>query len=113
MLIKKINKYTLSRLAATFSAFGLVIIATGLILPVSGRGNTADATTPLGDSALTVSTDGGASVVLQVKSADGTFASSGDATSGNSTARFNVSTTNYTGYTLSLAPSVADEYADI
>ena len=112
MLIKKINKYTLSRLAATLSAFGLIIIASGLILPVSSKIDAVDATTPLGDSALTVSTDGGASVVLRVNSADGTFASSGDAASGNSTARFSVSTTNYTGYTLSLAPSLANEYAD-
>ncbi len=110
MLIKKINKNTLSRLAVTLSSAGLFLVLAGLIAPYSAGTNNANATTPAGESSLSIVTDGGASVVLAVNSADGTFASSDAA--GNNTARFSVSTTNYTGYTLSLSPSDTGENAN-
>ena len=110
MLSKKINRNIISRLAVTFSVVGLITILAALIAHVAPRATMANATTPNGESSLSIVTDGGASVVLTVNSADGTFASSDAA--GNNTARFSVSTTNYTGYTLSLSPSEAGENAN-
>lgn len=110
MLIKKINKNTFSRLAVTLSSAGLFVILAALIAPLAPKTDKAEALTSVQDSELSITTDGGASVVLRVNSADGTFASSDAA--GNNSARFSVSTTNYTGYTLSLSPSDSGEYAD-
>ncbi len=98
--IKYSHRLTLSGIFATFS---LCLFSLLTIFPlVSPEQKTEAATGTASTTSLTLSTTGGASLDLAVNNSDGTF---NETTATTGQAQFTVTTTNYTGYTLSIQNS--------
>ena len=108
--IKHSHRQTLSGILATFS---LCLFTLLTVFPIVGvEQKTEAATGTASTTSLTLTTTGGASLDLAVDSNNGTFATT-DPTSSNysstsTQAEFTVTTTNYTGYTLSISNSDSD-----
>ncbi|MBR0488405.1 hypothetical protein IJJ39_01885 [Candidatus Saccharibacteria bacterium] len=104
--IKNFRRIRILGSASLFS-FGLLLLAT--FVPLYNVARTEDTEATAGtaqDSSITfTSTRSTASVDLTVTSENGTFASSTDGTNGTTDTRaaFSLSTTNFTGYTLTIA----------
>ncbi len=98
--IKYSHRLTLSGIFATFS---LCLFSLLTIFPlVSPEQKTEAATGTASTTSLTLSTTGGASLDLSVNNSNGTF---NETTATTGQAQFTVTTTNYTGYTLSIQNS--------
>ena len=95
-----INRQKLIRAAGITSASLLVLFAALSVLPVSSKHESAEAIGTESTTTITL-TKASADLSLTTVSSDGTFASS----TTSEEAKFGVTTTNYTGYTLTIAAS--------
>ena len=101
-----INLYRNIRLSGIISSFSLLVLSFLILHPIILDLTSASATSPTASTTTLTMTQGSgtASINLAVKDPDGTFVTSND----DEKIEFNITTNNYTGYTLIISSSSDD-----